>query len=201
MLQQINLYQPVFRKQHKVFSAITLAQISAAVLLLLLVLLGHARWTLAGMQNSAQALEEQHAHLSKQITDLENLTRTPDGEALDDEISQLAASIEQRKFLLVQFDQLVIRNRNGFASQFKLLAEKSRPGLWLEGVTINSQGQIEIRGTTLDPRLLPEYLQQLGDRKELSRSAFEAVSMQRSEQHKAKIHFVLRNFEGDRKWQ
>jgi Na+-transporting methylmalonyl-CoA/oxaloacetate decarboxylase gamma subunit len=57
MHQQINLYQPVFRKQEKVFSAITLLQIGAAVLLLLLIILAHAHWTLSDMNSTAQTLE------------------------------------------------------------------------------------------------------------------------------------------------
>jgi hypothetical protein len=52
MQQQINLYHPVFRKQAKVFSATTLLQIGAAVLLL--IILGHAHWTLRDMNRTAQ---------------------------------------------------------------------------------------------------------------------------------------------------
>ena len=63
MHQQINLFQPVFRRQQKVFSAATLVQIAAAVLLLLVAILGHVRWTLASMEQSAEALQQQHDHL------------------------------------------------------------------------------------------------------------------------------------------
>ena len=71
MHQQINLFQPVFRKQRKVFSATTLAQIVAAVLVLLIAILGHVRWTLAGMGRSAEALQQQHDHIRKQIRSVE----------------------------------------------------------------------------------------------------------------------------------
>ena len=54
MHQQINLYQPVFRRQHKVFSAVTLAQMVAVVLVLLLAILGHTRWNFAGRRGSCQ---------------------------------------------------------------------------------------------------------------------------------------------------
>jgi hypothetical protein len=47
MHQQINLFQPVFRKQQKVFSASTLAQIAAAVLVLLIAIVGHVSWSRA----------------------------------------------------------------------------------------------------------------------------------------------------------
>jgi Tfp pilus assembly protein PilN len=201
MHQQINLFQPVFRRQEKVFSAATLVQITAAVLLLLVAILGHVRWTLASMEQSAEALQQQHDHLRKQIGTLEASFRTPDSEALDAEIEQLMYSIDQRNSLLVQFDQLVLRQRGGFAEQFRALAEQHVPGLWLEGVTVNGEGQIEIRGITLDAKLVPVYLQQLEKREGLSATPFETVSMERVAVDKPHIQFVLRNHKEEMSWQ
>ena len=193
MHQQINLYQPVFRKQLKVFSATTLAQIAGAVLVLLVVILAHARWTLAGMENSAAALQQQYDRLQSQMDALEADFRTPDTQALDAEIEHLLADINQRNYLLAQFSRLVIQHRSGFADQFKVLAEQHVPGLWLEGVKVNGEGQIELRGTTLDARLVPIYLQQLAKRPDLSGSSFETLSMTRLDADKPQIQFILRN--------
>jgi len=201
MHQQINLFQPVFRKQQKVFSATTLAQIAAAVLVLLIAILGHVRWTLAGMGQSAEALQQQHDHIRQQIRSLEAAYQTPDTEALDSEIEQLMTDIYQRNSLLVQFDQLVIRRRSGFAGQFRALAEQHVPGLWLEGVTVNGNGQIEIRGTSLDAKLVPIYLQKLQKQQDLSATPFETVSMNRTAVDKPQIQFVLRNHKGELSWQ
>jgi Tfp pilus assembly protein PilN len=200
MHQQINLYQPVFRKQEKVFSATTLLQIGAAVLLLLLIILGHARWTLSGMNNTAQALQQQVNSQTQQLAALEESYRTPDTDALDSEIEQLRAETDQRNTLLSQFDQLTLRHNNGFATQLQALAEVHLPGLWLEGVTVSEALGIELRGITLDARLVPLYLQQLTGRKDLSPTAFEAVSMTRIENGQPQIQFVLRNFKGQTAW-
>jgi len=201
MHQQINLFQPVFRKQQKVFSATTLAQIAAAVLVLLIAILGHVRWTLAGMGRSAEALQQQHDHIRQQIRSLEAAYQTPDTEALDSEIEQLMTDIYQRNSLLVRFDQLVIQHRSGFAGQFRALAEQHVPGLWLEGVTVNGNGQIEIRGISLDAKLVPVYLQKLQKQQDLSATPFETVSMNRTAVDKPQIQFVLRNHKGELSWQ
>ncbi|GMQ88468.1 MAG: hypothetical protein BMS9Abin08_1716 [Gammaproteobacteria bacterium] len=193
MYQQVNLYQPVFRKQVKVFSATTLAQITGAVLALLVIVFAHARWTLAGMENSATALQQQLEHLQSQMGALEADYRTPDTEPLDTEIEQLRADINQRHYLLTQFDRLVIQHRSGFAEQFKVLAEQRVPGLWLEGVKVSGKGQVELRGITLDARLVPLYVQQLGKHPDLSDSSFETLSMTRLDPDKPQIEFVLRN--------
>jgi len=201
MHQQINLYQPVFRKQVKVFSAATLAQIAGSVLVLLVIILAHARWTLAGMESSAATLQQQVARLQSQLVDLEEQYRTPSTLALDKEIEELRSDIGQRHYLLAQFDQLVIQHRSGFAEQFNVLAEQRVPGLWLEGVTVSGAGQIELRGITLDARLVPVYVQQLDKRPDLSESSFETLSMSRLDPDKPQIQFVLRNHREAVAWQ
>jgi Tfp pilus assembly protein PilN len=201
MHQQINLYQPVFRKQHKVFSAVTLAQILAAVLVLLLAVLGHTRWTLAGMQESAVTLQQQHDHLQSQVAALEDALQTPDSEAVDTEIQQLTRRIAQRNSLLTQFDQLVLQHQQGFSSHFRALAQQHSPGLWLTGVTVDAEGKIELRGTTLDEKLVPAYLQRLAAQEELSGSAFQTVAMSRAEPGQPEIEFVLRNYKDATAWQ
>lgn len=200
MHQQINLYQPVFRKQEIVFSATTLVQIAGAVLLLLLVLVGHARWRLGDMQATAGSLADQVDTLGKQLGEVQHGQEPAGTEALDREIEQLQADIAQRNRLLVRFDQLVARHRNGFSTQFRALAEEQVPGLWLEGVTVSDDNRIELRGITLDARLVPVYLKRLERRKDLSATAFETVSMNRIDPAQPQIQFVLRNFKGQTSW-
>ncbi|GMQ88791.1 MAG: hypothetical protein BMS9Abin09_0229 [Gammaproteobacteria bacterium] len=201
MHQQINLYHPVFRKQVKVFSATTLAQITGAVLTLLVIILIHARWTLAGMENSAIVLQQQLNSLQGQVDALEADYQTLDTQALDTEIEQLRADINRRNYLLAQFDPQVIQHRSGFARQFNVLAEQRIPGLWLEGVKVGDEGRIELRGTTLDAKLVPVYVQQLAKRTDLSASSFETLSMTRPDPDKPQLRFVLRNHREADAWQ
>ena len=197
MHQQINLFQPVFRKQQKVFSAVTLVQISAAVLLLLILIAGHARWTLGGMRETSAMLDAQVNSITQQMGVLESAYQTPDTRALDDEIEQLRGDIEQRNFLLQQFDQLAVTHRSGFAAQFRTLAEIRLPGLWIEGVTVSDDERVEIRGVTLDAKLVPRFLQLLEKQDDLSATSFETVSMTRIDADKPHIRFVLQNAEGE----
>ena len=200
MYQQINLYQPVFRKQHKVFGAATLAQILGAVLVLLMMILGHARWTLASMQASLDALQQQYTHVEDQVRGLEAALETPDSAPLDAEIGQLTQSIQQRKSLLQQFELLSVKHRNGFSAQFKVLAEQHVAGLWLDGVRVDESGRMEIRGTALDEKLVPDYLQKLQQQPGLSGTSFATVSMKRNDTSQPHIQFVLRNHKDAASW-
>jgi len=200
MHQQINLFQPVFRRQQKVFSATTLAQIAGAVAILLLLLIGHASWTLANMTDTADSLQQQYDHLQQQIGVLEETLRTPDTEALDNKIEQLQTRIEERKELLARFDELSIKNQSGFHAYFLALAEQHINGLWLEGVSMDGNANIEIRGSTLDARLVPTYLQRLANQPDLSDTPFETVQLTRPDTQQPQIGFVLRNFPEGRAW-
>ena len=59
MTQQINLYQPIFRKQRKVFSAVTIAQAAGLFVVGLLLIYGYGRWQVAALGADIAALELQ----------------------------------------------------------------------------------------------------------------------------------------------
>jgi len=142
MHQQINLFQPLFRKQQKVFSATTLVQIVGAVTVLLLIFLGHARWTLANMEATANNMQKQYIQLQRQVS--------------------------------------------------RLLAEQNISDLWLEGITMEGNGHIEIRGSTSAARQVPAYIQHLSKQPELSSARFETVQLIRPDIKQSRFRFSLR---------
>jgi len=200
MHQQINLYQPVFRKPAKVFSALTLLQIGAAVLLLLLLVTGYSRWTLAGMRATADSLEQQLNTLQATMNTIEDAYDVPDTGTLDASIMGLQSAIEQRRRLLIQVEQMAQRNEGGFANRFAALAGIGLNGLWLEGISINSNREIELRGMTLDPKLVPVYIQKLEQQDQLAKTRFETVSMTRVAMDQPYIQFVLKNTGETQTW-
>jgi hypothetical protein len=198
--QQVNLYQPAGKAQAKIFCASTLLQIGAVAFLSLAIILANARWTLADMDRTAQMLEHQVDSLNPRLGSLEAAYPTPASDALNEEIAQLRADIAERNTLLTRFEQLASEQSEGFASGFSVLAEEQLPGLWLEGVIIDEDNRVELRGVTLDARLVPTYLQILARHPDLSENAFETVSMTRPDARQPQIRFVLRNFKGEAKW-
>lgn len=200
MHQQINLFQPLFRKQQKVFSATTLVQIIAAVTVLLLVFFGHARWTLANMEATANNMQKQYIQLQRQISALQAVLNIPGSEALDNEIEQLRMKIEMRKGLLAHFDTPVTENQRGFYRRFRVLAEQNISDLWLEGITMEGNGHIEIRGSTSSARQIPAYIQHLSKQPELTGARFETVQLKRPDIKQSRFRFSLRNFHEGSAW-
>jgi Tfp pilus assembly protein PilN len=195
MYQQINLYQPVFRRQIKIFSAATLLQILAAVTVLLLGIHAYAQWTLSDLQQVSSSLEQQHQQLEAQLGMLGDSHQSPDTTVLDAEISRLQNTITKRRDLLGSVDRLTIKTSPGFSQFFEALTRNLLPGLWLTSIRLVEDGETELRGTTLHPQLVPRYLQQMHDQPRFNSLATGSVHLVRRAPGKSEVDFVLRSSE------
>jgi len=189
--QQVNLYQPVFRQPQKIFSAVTLLQILAAVTLLLLGIYVHAQTKLAGLQRTATALGQQYQQLETQLTVLETVKQPVADETVEAEIGALQDTILEHQALLAKIEQLAIRPNPGFGAFLEVLARHTLPGLWLTGIELREGGDVELRGTARDPQLVPRYLQQLPDEPRFKALRQGSVNIVRRESGKPEIDFVL----------
>jgi cell division protein FtsL len=193
MYQQINLYQPVFRQQRKIFSARTLLLILVVVTVLLLALYVHARWTLAALNHTATSIEEQYRQMETQLGNLEIVNQSADSGALDSEIERLRHSINEQQSILDGFDKLAVRSAAGFGEFFDALARQTLPGLWLTGIRLTQDGETELRGITLDPKLVPDYLQLLPDQPRFRSLQQGSLHLVRHEPDDADIEFRIRS--------
>ncbi|HSH29981.1 MAG TPA: PilN domain-containing protein [Thiohalobacter sp.] len=160
MYQQINLYQPVFRHEKKVFSALTLLQLLGITVLVLLGIYAGLRWQLARVEHSLAVLETQHVRLNQQIDALEQARAGGELETLDNRIAQL----EQRHGLLDQ----VLEELDGFQAPERRfsalltgLAGVQTTGLWLTRIELLADGGATLEGRAWDAQRVPAYLEQL----------------------------------------
>ena len=188
MYQQINLYQPVFRRQRKVFSAVTLLQISGVVAVLLLGFYLHARWTLHSLDTTVASLSTQYQQLENQLGYLEQ-----DSAGLDvgAEVEQLQQTLDQREALLENFARLDLRDSTAFSEFLETLARRTQPGLWLTGINLTEDGDTELRGSTLDPTLVPRYLQAMPDRPRFIALHQGSVHLTRTDPEITAVDFTL----------
>ena len=192
MYQQINLYQPVFRRQRKVLSALTLLQILAVAGVLLLVFYLQANWTVGGLDSTATSLSNQYRQLEARLGILEN-TGTQYSTDAQNEAERLQSTLDERRALLDSFSRLTIRDSHGFAEFFETLADRTISGLWLTGIRLTEDGDTEIRGSTLDPTLVPRYLQGMPDQPRFIALHQGSVHLSRDDPGKPHIDFVLKS--------
>lgn len=158
MYQQINLYQPVFRQQRKIFSATTMLQVIGLAAITLLAFYAQATWTLHGLQATESTLSEHYSKLEVRLGVLENIRAPGEDLTVEEEVARLQQAIETRQALLDSLDEHG-EGQGRFGDFFELLANHTLPGLWLTAIRIDETGETELRGTTHDPELVPRYLQ------------------------------------------
>lgn len=190
MYQQINLYQPVFRRQRKVFSAVTLLQIIVVAAVLLSGFYVHARWTLGGLDSTAISMSSQYHQLEARLGILEN-TGASATTSVQDEIERLQQTIDERQALLDSISRLTIRDSHGFAKFFETLATRTLPGLWLTGIMLAEEGETEIRGSTLNPKLVPRYLQGMPEQPRFNALHHGSLHLERDDPDRPDVSFVL----------
>ncbi|MGD2111869.1 MAG: hypothetical protein PVI50_00675 [Gammaproteobacteria bacterium] len=191
MYQQINLYQPVFRRQRKIFSAATLLSILFMATVLLLIVYAQARWTLHGLQRTTADLSLNIRQLDARLVALEASAANGAQGAAGDDILHLRKRVDTRSALLEHIDRLTPDTADGFGEIFETLARQNVPGLWLTGVSVDQAGKTEIRGATLDPKLVPRYLHLMTQQRRLATLASGTVNLTRHAPDQPEIDFIL----------
>lgn len=163
MSQQINLFNPIFLKQKRHFSAVTMAQAVGVVLVGVLAM--HAfqvrqNHTLAGAL--AQANEQLEAR-TVQITRFGTEFSTQGASRLlANELATAEARLAQRRDLLDDVKTGVGGDAQGYSRYLAALARQTMPGVWLTGLDIGGKsGALVIKGRALDSALVPAYMRAL----------------------------------------
>lgn len=181
MQLDINLFDPSLRPRKVLLPARIFAPALAVVALLLVtcaVLQSYeARVTAASrrdMQVRAVALQTEVRSLGEQL----GARRvSPEVQSLAAEREALRGAREAAVTALRTRDDVA---SGGHARYLQALARQSVEGLWLTEVTVAGSGDdIALRGRTLDPELVPDYLRRLGREDALRGVAFNQLSFQR----------------------
>ena len=179
MSQNINLFHPAFRKSRQ---TLTLAVVAQCLGL-----------TLAALISYHYFLQQQVDGLAAERAATEKLLRTQGGfvdklkakpvphqtEAkLDADIARLEAELKLVAESIGALKGGAFGSQQGFAEYLRAFSRQSIGGLWLTGFSIGS-GELEIRGRTLSPDLLPSFIQRLNREKVLAGHPIARLEMTR----------------------
>lgn len=170
MAQQINLFNPVFLKQKKYFSAVTMLQ---ALALLLGGILAFYGYTLRETQVLTRVAEDTGRQLKAQSEQVGRLTQefSPQGRSkmLADELAGTTGRLKQREEMLSVLRTGGLGNTDGFARYLGAFARQSMSGVWLTGFTIGGdEAELLVNGRVLQADLVPAYIRAL-NREEVMR--------------------------------
>jgi len=197
--QQINLYQPIFRKQQIIFSAATIAWIAAGLLALLLA------WSALVGQRINRLEAEHQRQLAAEQRAVERLGEMRADMPPSEPDPELVGAVEQlearRENLHSSLQALALRlpARDGeLLGHIDALARAVPQGLWLTGVRLAAEGQeLTISGRALAARLVPEYLDRLSEEAMLTGTAFGRFSISASNDEMPGVTFILTTTEAE----
>lgn len=159
MSQQINLYNPLFLRQEKYFSARTMLQSLGLIALGLAVLYAYA---LTQTRELGRVAGDYGRQLSAQRDQFVSLGGQGQSKLLEAEVARLQADQRVRVAVLEVMQGGGIGNTDGFSRYFAAFGRHAMRGVWLTGFSVGESGnELRIRGRVLFADLVPAYLKAL----------------------------------------
>jgi len=182
MNQQINLYQPMFRRQEKIFSAATMIQTVLAFTGLLAAIYFYGHYQINPLEEQLSQTKTEVRRLRAQVNEYEQAGAGRDkSQLLEDEISRLQKELEEKRRLRDVLDRRQIGSGPAFSALMEALARQHIEGTWLTAFEISAGGRaLSMDGKTLSSSLVPRYLRRLGEESVMREIAFNSVELQRS---------------------
>lgn len=163
MSQQINLYNPIFLKKEKHFSARTMLQALGLIAIGITALCAYAVVESRAAERTARHYNDQLAAQRAQMVQLvAQLAGQGRNKALEAEIARLQREVATRESTLGALGRGELGNTAGFSDFFAAFGRRAIAGVWLTAVTVGDSGnELFVQGRALKPELVPAYLSSL----------------------------------------
>ncbi len=193
MIQQINLYQPIFRQQKKVFSALAMLQVLGVVLLALAAIYAFAYQQLTQSRQQLANLEIQHAAAKLEVANFEKQFPVRiKSRQLEQRIVRKERELGEKNQVLEALKKGGFGNTAGFSDYLEGFARQTVNGAWINRFSISSGGRsVALAGSSIQPELVPVYIQQLSSEQSFKGLTFEKLDLQRSSEEPWKVDFQL----------
>jgi hypothetical protein len=163
MSQQINLFNPIFLRQKKYFSALTMLQALAFVFAAMLALYAFEKNQSGGLAQLQIESERQVTERRNQLVQFsKDFSIQGTSKLLEDEIARVESQLKKRQDLLGELSTGVGGNVEGFSPYLSAFARQPLNGVWLTAVAIGGKAnELVVKGRVLNGDLLPAYIQVL----------------------------------------
>jgi hypothetical protein len=181
--QQINLFNPIFLKQKKIFTALPMAEALGAIVLGALLLTWYAGRSVDQLAQQAAAgkilVAERERRLVEANRQFAPRQKSP---ALAAEVAQADAELAALQRVQAFLQEGTLGNSAGYAEYFRALARQNVPGVWLTGVSIVGAGtDIGVQGRAMQPTLIPQYIGRLKTERVMQGKTFASLDIARPE--------------------
>ncbi len=112
--------------------------------------------------------------------------------SLEAELARLQKERDAKSQLVALLAGRSIGNTSGFSNFLEGVARRRVPGMWVRGLTLADGGtHVGIQGSTLEPELVPRFLQALAHERSFEGTEFHTFEMVRPKDDTVRIDFAL----------
>lgn len=192
-VQQVNLFQPSFRKQKETITSRTILTATVAVISGVALLSVYLVWKVSVLEDRLQIQTQAHQEKIKQLEQTSQKFRPKrKSRLLQAELEQLQQQKLAKHRILNTISDQVFGNITGFAAHLEGLARRNVEGLWLTSVNITDGGKhIGLTGSSLEPEKVPEFLQQLSNEQAFRGTEFSTFKMERKKKELKVVDFII----------
>jgi len=161
--QQINLFNPIFLKQKKVFTVVPMAEALGLILLGSLAVAYYGDRRVDVIARDADAVQAQLAQRQARLATVTgSYVPRQTNAALETELDQSEMKLKALRDVAAVLERGELGNRQGYADYFRALARQNINGLWLTGISISGAGvDIGVQGRAMSAPLIPTYIARL----------------------------------------
>lgn len=180
MSQQINLFNPIFLKQKKYFSALTMMQALGLLLLGSLLLVAFSTYKVSALSKEAIATSTQLALAQTQLAKVTaEFAPRSKSTLLDDDIQKTETEVKSLQQVFDILKKGDFGNTKGYSEYMRAFSRQIVSGVWLTGFSIRGAGnEIGLQGRALRPELVPAYIGRLKHEPAMQGKSFATLEMQ-----------------------
>jgi len=181
--QQINLFNPIFLKQKKIFTALPMAEALGVIVAGALLLNWYAVRNIGELEtltNEGKAtLAKREQQLVKATAQFAPRRNDP---LLAAELADAEAELKALRDVSSVLQGGALGNTNGYAEYFRAFSRQNVNGLWLTGVNISGAGtDIGVQGRAMQATLIPKYIARLTGERVMQGKTFASLDIARPE--------------------
>ena len=163
MKQNINLYQPQFRPEQRIFPAKVAFIAMGLMIVAMFSIYGFAAKRVSGVQSELDLAENLETAALERLQGLRPLIAAVTGEtSWSQRLDETMVAIQQKQTVLNLVKGTQFGDLRGFSRHLRALGQQEIDGLWLTRIALSaSGGSTRLEGMAIRPELVPIYVQQL----------------------------------------
>ncbi|MDD2686378.1 MAG: fimbrial assembly protein [Gallionella sp.] len=179
MSQQINLFNPIFMKQRKMFTLLTMVQALGLIVMGTLLFYGYALYQVEQLREQSKDSDARYAaEQDRFVRFASEFSPQQANQILQDEAQRLEKRAAEQAELVDTLKSGAVGNTTGYSAYMNAFGRQSLPGLWLTGFHLVGDGaQISLTGGVVDPELLPAYIRRMSSEPVMQGKTFADMKM------------------------